>query len=333
MLENPIPTKNDVQAFAEQTLIDRIFMGDYQEKRYVAKLNTYKDLIVLNRQEQILAGDLSKVKYQILSDNLNAWCGFTEPNDIGAPAAHCIWTTLDAPNKSATPEAATTFGEYWFQIKGLRFGINAVEIQVAVLRPIDPTTSMPSGLAISSLAQQAMDVDTQKIQQYVQENIIEVDWASLFRQWKTSINQMAYRFFTTEITWSNFVHCIQLLGVICIATAKMSVNFVHCIGEFTLRLVFELTKLTKAASPIVLAVINLLSKMIGGLYILVAMIWKDLFYGDQNKGKVPPTGLNNYGPFNNGRARALTYRENPRPFLQSSYQRRPTTSSRYNANT
>ncbi|XP_055319069.1 uncharacterized protein LOC129576935 [Sitodiplosis mosellana] len=329
MLENPSsPTSCDVRAFAEQTLIDRIFMGDYQEKRYVAKLNAYKDLIVLNRQEQILAGDLSKVKNQILGDNVNAWCGFTDSNEIGAPAAHCLWTTLDEPNKVKADAASVVFGEYWFQIKGLRFALNAVEIQVTVLRPIDPTSPMPSGLAISSLAQQALEVDTQKIQQYVQENIIEVDWANLFNQWKASINQMAYRFFTTEITWTNFVHCIKLLGVFCIAFAKLSVHFVHCIGEFTLRLVFELTKLTKAASPIVLAVINLLSKMIGGFYILVAMIWKDLFYGDSGNRKNPPSGLNNYG-FNNGRA--LTYHENPRPFLQSSSQRRPAT--RYNSNT
>lgn len=328
MLTSSKPTSSDVRAFAEQMLIDRIFMGDYQEKRYVPKLNTYKDLIVLNKQEQILADDLRKVKNQILSDNVHAWYGYTEPSDIGAPAVYCMWTTLDEPN-TAKPQASVVFGEYWFQIKGLRFGINAVEIQVTVLRPIDPSSSMSSGMDISLLAQQALEVDTQKIQQYVQQNIIEVDWLSLFNQWKISFNQRAYRFFATEITWTNFIHCIQLLGVLCIAFVIFSVQFVHYIGEFTLRLVFELTKLIKAASPIVLAMINLLSKMIGGLYILVAMIWKDLFYGDSGNRKNPSTRLNNYG-FQNGRA--LTYRENPRPFLQSSYQRRPTPSSRNNAN-
>lgn len=320
MLDNSKSTSSDVRAFAEQMLIDRIFMGDYQEKHYVAKLNAYKDLIVLNKQEQILAGDLIKVKNQILDNNLNAWYGFTEPNDIGAPAAYCVWTSLEEPNK--VNQTSVVFGEYWFQIKGLRFGVNTVEIQLTILRPIDSTSSMSNGLDISSLAQQALEVDTQKIQQYFQENVIEVDWMNLFNQWKTSINQMAYRFFSTEITWRNFVYFIQMLGFCCIALVKLSVHFVHCIGEFTLRLTFELTKLIKASSPIVLAVINLLSKMIGGLYILVAMIWKDLFYGDSASRK-PPPGLNNYG-------RTLTYRENPRPLLQSSYQRRPT---RYNSNT
>lgn len=324
MLDNSKTSSSDVRAFAEQLLIDRIFMGDYQEKHYVAKLNAYKDLIVLNKQEQILADDLTKVKNKILDDNLNAWYGFTEPNEIGAPAAYCVWTSLDEPNKVKSDAASVVFGEYWFQIKGLRFCVNAVEIQLTILRPIDSTSSMSNGLDISSLAQQALEVDTQKIQQYFQENIIEVDWKNLFNQWKTSINHMAYRFFSTEITWRNFINCIQMLGLFCIALVKLSVHFVHCIGEFTLRLTFELTRLIKASSPIVLAVINLLSKMIGGLYILVAMIWKDLFYGDSASRKhPPPQGLNNYG-------RTLTYRENSRPLLQSSYQRRPT---RYNSNT
>lgn len=323
-------TSGDVQAFAQQMLIDRIFMGDYQEKRYVAKLNSYKDLIVLNRQEQILAGDFSKVKNQILNDNLNAWFGFTEPNEIGAPAGHCLWTTLDESNQNKADAASIVFGEYWFQIKGVRFDINAMEIQVIILRPIDPASTMPSGLTISSIAQQALEVDTQKIQQYIQNNIIEVDWMNLFRQWKVSFNQMAYRFISTEITWGNFIHCIQLLGIFFIAFVKLSVHFVHCVGDYTLRLVSELTKLTKATSPIVLAIINLLSKMIGGLYILVAMVWKDLFYGGSGSRKNPPSNLNSYG-FNNGRA--LTYRENPRPFLQSSYQRRSTTANQYNSNT
>lgn len=322
MSTSPQQTPYDVRAFAEQILIDRIFMGDYQEKRYVAKLNVYKDLIVLNKDENILVGDLIRVKNQILSNNLNTWYGFTEPCDIGTPAAaYCIWTSFDETNGS---EEATSvvFGEYWFQIKSIRLKVNVMEICVEVLRPIDSMSSMSSSSAISSFTKQALEIDRQQIQQYVQENIIEADWIMLFNQWKTSINQMAYHFISTEINWSNLVHCIQLLGMFGIAFVKMCVHFVHCIGEFTLRLISELTKLIKASTPIVLAILNLFSKMIGGLYILFAMIWRDLFYGDSSIGKNGPNSRNSYSF--NGRA-PITYRENPRPFLQSSFSRRSST--------
>lgn len=320
----------NIQSFAENLLLNRIFMGDYQEKRYVSKLNAYRDLIILNKNEQILANDLRKVKHQILEANLNTWYGFSEPNDVGSVGTDvfCIWTRLDDPNKPSQEATSVVFGEYWFQIIGLNVDVRMIEICVKVLRPIESGTSSVS--TISSIAQQALELDTQKIQQYVQENITEVDWLALFNQWKISINQRAYRFASTEINWNNFVQCIHFIGCFCIAVVTFSVQFIHYIGEFTLRLVNELTKLMKAMSPIVMALLSLLSKMIGGFYILIAMVWKDLFYGDnpQNR-KNSTTNRNNFGF--NGRA-AITYREDPRPFYQSSYARRSTTSSRYNSN-
>lgn len=315
MFENPQSNGNDVQTFAERMLIDRIFMGEYLEKRYVKKLNTYKDLIVLNPQEQILANDLAKIKNRILNDN--TWYGFTEPSD-GPPAAHCIWTAFDELNGAVPEAAAVVFGEYWFQIKSLRFGVNTIEIQLKVLRPIEP--AMSSGSTFTSLAQQAFEIDTNKIQRYVNEHVLEVDWMTLINQWKNAINQMAYRFVSTEITFSNFVHCMHLFGSFCIALITSSVNVVHWIGEFTLRLISELSRLIHTASPIIMALITLLSKTIGGLYILLAMVWKDLFYGDS------PAPKNNFAF--NGRP-ALTYREDPRPFLQKSYRR---SGPRFNAN-
>lgn len=317
---------DDVRAFAEQILVDRIFMGDYVEKRYVDKLNAYKDLIAMNKQEEILASDLAKVENRILGVNRNAWFGYTEPHDVGAPPVNCIWTNLDEPDKTTQGAASVVFGEYWFQIKGIRFGANAVEIHIKVLRPIDSTSSMSNSMTISSFAQQAMEIDSTKIQQYVQENIVEVDWVALFNQWKISINRMVYRFFSTEITWNNFVHCIQLFGLLCISFAKLSVNFIHSTGEFTLRLIFELRKLIQTASPIVLSMLSLLTKMIGGFYILIAMIWKDLFYGDSNSnrknGQVP----------NHGHA-PIAYREytnQSRP--QYSFRRPNNSTPRYNPN-
>lgn len=282
-----IASNGDVRALAERKLIDRIFMGDYQEKRYVSKLNTYKDLIVLNKHEKILCDDLAMVKNQMLSNNSNAWFGFTEPMDVGAPAVYCVWTTLDDTNKVHAPggdaanAASIVFGEYWFQVKSLRFGVNSMELHVTMLRPIDPNSSMATAQTLSSIAQQALEIDTAKVQQYVQENIIEVDWIMLFNQWKTSTNQKVYRFFSTEINWMNFVQGIRLLGSLSILLVTFLVHSIHWLGEFTLRLVSELSRLIKACTPIVLGLINLLNKIVGGLYILLAMMWRDTFGGNK----------------------------------------------------
>lgn len=329
--------KCDVRAFAEQMLIDRIFMGDYQEKRLVSKLNAYKDLIVLNKHEKILCDDLMTVKNRMLAENPSAWFGYTSPIDVGAPPVYCIWTTLEDTSKMQRPITAPAalsvgFGEYWFQIKAIRFGLNVMELHVTVLRPIDPTSAMSSGPSISTLAQQAFEVDTAKIQQYVQGNIVEVNWMELFRQWKTSFNQMAYRFFSSEITWHNFLQCIQFLGLLTIAFLKWSVQFIQSTGSFTLRLIFELNKLIKTATPIILAIVSLITKMIGGLYLLLAMIWRDLFDGDSRNRKNTPVRKPSFAqPTYGGRA-PLTYREYPRTFPQGTFNRQPTTSSRFHSN-
>lgn len=281
---------SDLYAFAEQMLLNRIFHGDYQEKRYVNKLNTYKDLIVLDRQEQILCDDLTKVKNHILTQMPNTWFGYTSPIDVGAPAVYCIWTTLDDTNGAQTgselpKNASVGFGEYWFQIKGIHLGMNMMEVQTTILRPIDPNPSVSVVPTISTLAQQALEIDSTKIQQYVQENIVDVDWMQLFQQWKMTINQMTYRFISNEITWNNVMNCIKLLGLLTVAFLKWSFQFIHSLGEFTIRLVIELNKLLKTATPIILAILNLFSKIFGGLYILLAMIWRDLFDGDSRNRK------------------------------------------------
>lgn len=318
------PHRSSIQARAEQLLVDRIFMGDYQEKRYDDKIKAYKDLVVLNRHEKILCDDLVKVKHELLSDNRNAWFGFTTPDEIGAPAVYCVWTSLEdkiqALNQNA---AAVVFGEYWFQIKAITFAANSMEICVKVLRPVDPTSSMSSGPSISTLAQQALEINSSQIQQYVQQNIVEVNWMELFQQWKVSLNQKAYQFFSQEITWANFVHCIRMLIILSIALAKFSVNAVHYLGEFTLKFVTHMTKLVHTASPIVLAVVNLLAKMIGGLYILLAMVWRDMFYGDTNRHPQPKA---NFTP------RPLTYTEyQPRTFPRGAYQRPSAATAKYHS--
>lgn len=324
-INKAIPTnRNDAHAFAEQMLLNRIFMGEFQEKRYVNKLNTYKDLIVLNRQEKILCDDLTTVKNRISMEMPTTWFGYTTPLDVDAPAVNCIWTTLNDANDLQTGDAlpkiaSVSFGEYWFQIKGIHFVMNGMEIQTTILRPIEPNASISIGPTISSLTQQVLEVDTTKIQQYVQENIVDVNWLQLFQQWRVSINQMAYQFISTEITWNNFMNCIKLFGVFVVALLKWSCQFVHSLGEFTIRLITELNKLLKTSTPIILATINLFSKIFGGLYILLAMIWRDLFGDGDSRNRKNDNQRPTAGRI---RAPPITYRDYGKNNRQGAYYNR-----------
>lgn len=303
-------TQSNIHDFAEQTLRDRVFMGNFLEKRYVNNLNGYQDVIVLDHQEKSLCDDFSKVKHLFLSANPNYWVSFTEPHDFEAPSVYCIWTDLDREHHNSADDlnvATTAFGEYWFQIKAIHFQFNAMELQLKILRKIETISSIANTSALSHTQQVIADIDTTKIQQYVQEKFIQIDWAELFNQWRMAINQNTYRFFSTEFTWNNAMAGARMIATFFILFFQMSVYFVQYMGEFTLKLIFELANFLRAATPILLAVINLIGKTIGGFYILFAMIWRDSFGGNSSQSSV--ARMPNYSV---NQRMSIAYREHSR---------------------
>lgn len=264
----------NMKIYAKQMLKNRIFLGHYQEKRYVNKLGTYKDLIVMNRNEQILCDDIVKVQLRIANfyaeqidgvDDL--WLGFTHPNTIGAPAAYCIWTTLNGDSNTTTAmDSTNAFGEYWFQIKTIKFHDAHTEIQLKVLRPVNNLTNASFALP------NAIDCDSANdLINYVQNSISTVEWAQLFSQWQTAINQNVYRFATEQVTVENMKNVVRIIGVLLLLLMTASIQLVHYMGEFSLKFLHEFSRFLHVATPIIIALIETMGKIVGGLYILIAM--------------------------------------------------------------
>lgn len=92
-------------------LKNRVFLGHFQEKRLVERLNTYKDLVVLGSDEKEFCLEVQLAANQIRSVyGPDIWVGFTGPDVVGAPAGNCIWATIKATVENVT------FGQYWFQV-------------------------------------------------------------------------------------------------------------------------------------------------------------------------------------------------------------------------
>lgn len=253
-------------------LKSRIFLAHYQEKRYVAKLRSYKDLIVMNKNEKILCDDIAKVQSRIANfyaDQTNGvddnnWLGFTHPNTIGAPAAYCIWTTLDAD--AIDTNSTIAFGEYWFQIRTIKFNEAQIEIQLKVLRPVNNLTTATFALP------QTIDCDSASdLIKYMQDSITTVDWAQLFSTWRTAINVNAYRFVSEQVTLENMKHIVRITVIMLLLVVTTFIQVVHYTGEFTLKFIHEFSRFLHVATPIILALIDTMGKIVGGLYILIAM--------------------------------------------------------------
>lgn len=263
-----------MKIFAKQMLKSRIFLGHYQEKRYVNKLKAYKDLVVMNKQEKILCDNIGTVQSSIHSfyeNDANIWFGFTHPETIGAPAAYCIWTTLISENKDST----IAFGDYWFQIKTVKFSNVEIEIQLKVLRPVNTTASIS----------QSFECDPVNFVNYIQENLTNVDWPNLFHSWRNAINENTFRFFSEQVTLDNIKNSFRIVGVLMVLIITAIMRLVLDLGEFTLKLIRELSKLIEVATPIIIVLINTLGKIVGGLFILLSMIWRDAFGGRNNQNQ------------------------------------------------
>lgn len=274
-------------------LKNRIFLGHYLEKRFVNKLQTYKDLITLNKSEKILCDDMTKVLQRIQSFydcNQNAsspgslWIGYTHPEMIGAPCTQCIWTTLE--NEEAVP-----FGQYWFQIKSIKFADSSIEVQLKNLRPVAETIASSSFIC-----------DSGNVIEYLNETLTAVEWRELFVGWRTAINQNTFRFLSEEVTAENFKKCVRLFGLLLVIVFSSLLHLIKYLGEFTLRFIQEFTKFVHVATPVLIVIVNTVGKIFGGLYILLAMMWRDAFGGRQspNPTQTPynrPILQNKYPPY------------------------------------
>lgn len=107
-----ITEEERVQIFARQMLVNRVFVGNFIERRYVEPLNAYRDVIVVDQNEVDLKSDLDVVRKRV--DGFykgSIWIGITGPNMVGTPSGHCIWTHLEG----------IPFGECWFIIRKVNF--------------------------------------------------------------------------------------------------------------------------------------------------------------------------------------------------------------------
>ena len=107
------------------------------------------------------------------------------------------------------------------------------------------------------------------------------------------------------LTVSNLVHLGKLMLVLILALFTGMVAGVKQLGQFSLRyrivapsygylssyhirVLHELANLVDRSTPLALGALNIMSKVVGGAYLLVAMIWRDTVKKPVGGGPMPP---------------------------------------------
>lgn len=272
------PAYDRMQTFCKQMLKTRTFLGHYQENRLVQSLQSYRALVVISKTDETLAKDIQIVRNRIknfYSNKPEFWVGFTDPiSMIGVPHGNniflsttrfldfciisgaCLWTELqDVP-----------FGEYWFQIKTIRFRNNEAIIKLKMLKPMEDVEE--------SIRQEQKIKENQSISD---SGPIAKDWKELLDMWHKSCSIFFLKLFSHQFTAQNIAGVLKFICLLVLAAGTASIHGVMYLGAFTLKFMEEFRKLLHVSMPIILKIFDLLSKFIGGIFILLAMVWRDTF--------------------------------------------------------
>lgn len=231
----------------------RVFLGHYQEKRFVDSLQSYRDLIAISSTEKDLITDLAIVKKRIVQAGHLVWIGLTDSSVIGAPVPPCLWTELDG----------IPFGEYWFQIKTVRFRDTEILIKLKMLR---------SKYSMDQQQQQQIPNTVSQPNQLVDVNAhITVLCDTVTQLSHDLVTWIQQQKFDKE----NFIISLKVFSLLLIGAFTASWHFVQYVGKFTLQFMDIMVRLIHVSMPLLLSLVDLLKKVIGGFYLLIAMVWRD----------------------------------------------------------
>ncbi|GLV31186.1 uncharacterized protein CBL_12261 [Carabus blaptoides fortunei] len=244
--------ERNVRIFATQMLKSRIFLGHFQERRYVDAIQAYRDVICINDSEHVLKKDVDLVRKKLRTHyGYNFWVGLTAPDFVGSPRGHCLW--VESGN--------TAFGGYWYKIRGVRFHRNEVTVRLKVVR------AMTSNDTIGNQQSQSLDNMT---------NILDnISWDALLENAKNTASENIKWFFTTVLTANNIKEAITFLSVFIATSVALSVKGIAFLMNFALRFMRETSILIQSSTPVMISVVNLIGKIFGGFYLLIAMMWRD----------------------------------------------------------
>ncbi|KAH8383097.1 hypothetical protein KR009_006765 [Drosophila setifemur] len=277
------PEELAMQSLTKQLYKSRLFRGHYLERCFVEQVGDYRDVVVLQRSERelekMLIASASQLQmfYQRFVPNM--WVGITSGsfdsyNHTAQPGQleTCIWTEL----------SDLAFGEYWFSIKTLRFRDQEVQLKIKMVRAVEPEALPLPRRSVSlnrSSPQRAItagESDATTVQPEEQIQLGLADFLAVLQQWGDGVKQTVYDFMANDVNKRNIMGTIRFLGLLIFSAVGGAAVALRFLGVFAVRLLFELSRFTHTATPIVFKLIEFLNKIVGAFFILLTMIWKDL---------------------------------------------------------
>jgi len=255
--------ERDLQLFVKQMLLSRLFIGSFQEKRYVDSLQSYRDVISIASEEMELIRDMEVVRKRIRGFySQDHWIGITGPDMVGAPAGHCVWVEL--PDE--------IFGNYWYKISKVKFRPNETLLRLKVIRPVAATDTSTNIKRLSIASPK--DTDNEGTDRNTDVMSFQNLQNSFTAMKDVTVNSIL-SFMSTVMTIQNTKEAVKFTSVLFVAVVTGTVQLLEYLGDYSIKFMREFSQIIKAVTPIIIAFINLIGKIIGGFYLLILSMWRD----------------------------------------------------------
>lgn len=246
-------------AYIESCLRGRIFSGWVEERKWVENLGSYRDIVEVDEWEVDFNKQLNIIIRKIPGvQEGTRWINITAPTAV--QLSYCLWVLLIQP---PIP------GHYWFVITGVAvqplFGL---KISLQIVRSIDPqdyeTAEARSKRRQISSSELGHELETIS-QQFM-------DWWDQVRQLNFALVWSAV---TATFTISNILEAVRFCIILVITLIVGLVTLLRDSYHFVLGVIHEAGIFFRNLRPFLQSVALFVEKLIGGLYLLLAMVYRD----------------------------------------------------------
>jgi hypothetical protein len=99
------------------------------------------------------------------------------------------------------------------------------------------------------------------------------NWDKVKQKWGDIMEEIVTDF-AAVITLPNAKRVVCFMAVLTVACVTGILHSIRFVGDYSLKLLREMSVFIQASTPVFIAVIEFFAKCVGGFYLLIAMMWK-----------------------------------------------------------
>lgn len=157
---------------------------------------------------------------------------------------------------------------YWIQVKGVRFIGKEFKFRFKIVRMVDEC----------EVRRQLKVGDVKAITDSVvavTETAKKINWNEVWTSWSESISDGTKEMLLLGFNFQSLVKVVKFIMFLVVGTFFAFTEACKFIGEFLIRFVAELSRLITVLTPILKALMDMISKIVAGFILFLAMVWRD----------------------------------------------------------